>query len=532
MSQSPSPGRSPVDDIWQVLTEFANKLLGRVGLEKSPGSGRAPAYHRNRALIISGVLIFLCLVVWVVFALFSNQIMQAFSYQWQRVSTVIPPSKTPTVTRTPKPTRTETPTPESITQTGTVVTQKPTRTLVPIVTRTSRPTYTATLPALPQVYHPPQWMERLGKTFINPTVLRHILTLILAAWLAWRLAVLYYQEIYGIKKYGIATRMMARVVLNLPFGKVVVKKGEIIKDELGRRALRFLKFGVPVELDIAPDSCLVVEDRSGRPSVYGPTVGYTGFLAGYTHLRRAVDLGDQRVTLTVRAQTREGILITAWNIGFTFSVYRSHQSEVQKSTLTYDEKAILNLVYRNWPEGDWVSANSAHIETALGEFIRQHTLEEFLPFSTTATGENFPRDLYLNPFTCFVEAYNTQAAERGIEIHWTNEGDWIIPPELSMEKNLDAWQQSMTNLLRRNTLASGAEGVEGSLQDLLKLINEVPISVFDEWLSKHRRSDTGVIRLVQAYCEKLNQAIQAYNSRGQPSPPELEQVIEHLTKMV
>jgi pseudouridine kinase len=291
----------------------------------------------------------------------------------------------------------------------------------------------------------------------------------------------------------------------------------------GHDLLTFLEAGVPAEVAVAADSCVVFEELHGTPALFGPTGRRPGQLRAFSRLRRVVDLREQYVTLTVQAWTCDGLPVTAREVELRFSVARNGQAATQQQPYPFDEQALLNLVYRYWLDGEgaqpveFYPAMVERLQAELRKFISCCSVDEIMPFVALAAGRSALPDPTLNPLHAFAQAFNAHALERGIELAWMGKGEWLLPKEIDLHSHLDLWRQSVDNWLRQTALQRGAMDSARRTRDLLALVREVPLSVDGPPARPGGtvRSYQIMSMLVRAYRDKLNQALQSYQQQGQ-----------------
>ena len=441
----------------------------------------------------------------------------------------------------------------------------------PVPEGTPTPTPQPALTPMPMPRHLPEAVDKKVQSWTQSEKLRHYLVLGLTIWFAYRLAAVYFGDLHHIGDFRFAAHLFRRTILARAYGMIVVKGGRVTSQEKKDRAkkgvekkshdlVRLLEAGVPAKVLVASDSCLVVEILKGEPVVIGPTGRQPGLLRSFSRIRRVVDLREQTARLTVQGWTRDGLPITAKDVALRFSVARNGQSPTQRQPYPYDEQAMLNLVYRYWLDGQATSRRPAEgqsefhsamverIEVELREFIGQCTMDEIMPFVAVAAGQPSP-DSTGNPLAVFVQSFNAQALERGIELAWQGEGEWVLPPEVNLEGQkaalggkrpvlmLDDWQCSVNNWLRRAAMQRGEMDDAARIRrarDLQELVRQVPISV------KPPPARPGgdprpyqIMRaLARAYRDKLNEALEVYQQEGEAPPQELIEVIERLNQLI
>jgi hypothetical protein len=564
--------------LWESLVA-AFKRMER----ESAALARGGPLARLGFLLLLVVMLFLCLLIFSSDLLsFDTGLLEKF--QNARL-TFSPYTSTPTVTATKQPTETLTPT-ITLTPTGKLPSPTITATfLTPTFTVTSTPTK----PHIPlRTLRPDSayaWQERLA----DPWLWRHFYALLVGAALAGWLIVLYLRELYSIRRFVRSASLLARMLLMLPIGtlhirggklvevirrrgfrelsdqaailpdgkierkyepisteevrvvgkdwiltspegKIIRKHDKVITADATRRTLRLLRVGIPARLIVDQDSCAVIEGNQKQSLVIGPTAEPV-VLLGFTRLRKAVDLSDNQARISVRQPTRDGIPLSAQDAQFTFSVYRGNPSNPD-APYTYNEKAIFNLVYRYWLDGDYMPEMTARIAAELRQFIADRNLNSFLPYlsqDTTLPGDAADQD---HPFNIFVEEFNTLAIERGIQLRWNGTGILKLPTEADVTQQLESWQKSIEDLLKLPEEFPDEPGGGEYNQALVDLIEAVPLSLLDPLLYPAAISRHAILMVIEKYRDKLNEALQYYQRGGQTPPEELVDVIEQLNRLI
>jgi hypothetical protein len=571
-------GENPISRMWRDL-QASWKRLEKEGSALARGSPLA----RLAFLFLLVVMLFLCLL------LFSTDLLSfdmGILEKFQNVRLTLQPyTATPTVTATLKPTRTETPT-----STSTPKDKLPSPTITAtIMTPTFTVTATPTNPHIPLRTLQPDseyaWQERLT----DPWLWRHVYALIVGSALAGWLMVLYVRELYGIRRFVRSAGLLMRMLLMMPIGTLHIMGGKLVdvitqrefreirelavlhpdgkierkyepvivqevrvvgKDwtfttpegkiirkhdkpvtaDVIRRTLRLLRIGIPARLIVEEDSCAVIEGNQKQSLVIGPTAEPV-VLLGFTRLRRAVDLRDQVAEISVRQPTQDGVPLNALNAQFVFSVYRGEPTNPE-TTYVYNEEAIFNLVYRFWLDGEWISEMTARIAAELRQFIAAHKVNTFLAYLSQNTDLPVNPEDFDQPFNSFVEEFNALAKERGIQIGWGGNGIWRLPTETDLTDRLENWQKNIESLLKLpEEFPDEPSGGEYN-QDLINLIQQIPLSLLDPYLTPTVISRRSVLNVIEKYRDKLNEALQLYQKRGQIPPDKLVEVIEQLNRLI
>ena len=578
MSNQKPGGENPLSRIWRELRSSWSHLE-KEGAALARGGPRA----RLIFLLLFIVLLFLC------FLIFSTDLLGLNVGLLRQVQnarlTANPYTSTPKPTKTKKPTDTLTPT-ITLTPTG----KQPSPTITPtFLTPTFTVTSTPTKPSVALVtLHPDSyyaWQERLT----NPWIWRHFYALFIGTALATWLVVLYIREIYTIRRSIRSAGLLVRMLLMLPIGtlhikggnlvdivikrewierkdqavvqkngKVVRKYKQVTKEEVRivrkdwilatpngkivrkhdtpvkagaiRRTLRLLRIGIPARLIVDEDSCVVIEGSQKQSLVVGPT-SKPIIMLGFSRLRRAVDLRDAAVSLSLIQPTRDGVPLNVVDSQFIFCVYRGEPT-VPDAKYLYNEEAIFNLVYRYWLDGEWLPEMTERIKAELHQFIARRDLSTFLPYISKSQSSTAMGNQAANPFNTFVSVFNAQAKERGIQIRWQGEGLWNLPTEADLTEQLENWQKDLEILLKLPEKFSDQPTGGEYNQALINLIQQVPIELLRTLFVTETDLWLGMRTVIAKYRNTLNDLLRLYHQRGQTPPDELVKIIEHLNRMI
>jgi hypothetical protein len=327
-------------------------------------------------------------------------------------------------------------------------------------------------------------------------------------------------------------------ILVTPEGKIVRKNDQPVMAKGIQRTLRLLRIGVPARLIVEEDSCIVVEGSQKQSLVIGPTRGPIALL-GFTRVRRMVDLRDAAIKISLHQPTSDGVLLTVEEAEFIFGVDRENPT-VPGATYLYNEGAIFNLVYRYWLEGEWLPEMKTRITAELRQFITERTFSEFMPYisqdETLPVNPNQPN----NPFNTFAAAFNAKKVgdpnlaqrSRGIKIRWHGEGKLKLPRETDLTGQLEKWQLDLENLLKLPEQFSNQPTGGEYNEALMELIREVPLELLDQVLPPNVVSTKAMLKIIEAYRDKLNEVTILYQQYGQVPPKELVETIEHLNRLI
>jgi hypothetical protein len=170
----------------------------------------------------------------------------------------------------------------------------------------------------------------------------------------------------------------------------------------------------------------------------------------------------------------------------------------------------------------------------LQEFIGEHRLSEFLAASDVPGMANegpllkfIPRqeltDLFVNP------RFIANAARMGLQLNWIDVGTWFAPDSTApvTQKHLEALKITGENETRRKNLETVEK--ESRLEELTRLIREVPLITNAEARAQNKLDVEGKIDLIFAYLGLLRSAQADMAHRQAPPSPELDAAINFLS---
>lgn len=391
---------------------------------------------------------------------------------------------------------------------------------------------------------------------LAPAVLRGILVFVFAYWLAFQSSTRFLSDIFE-KEENVGREFIKQAAFASHYNAINISKGKIhphFEDS------PILLIGGPGELLVELDSAVLVEGPDGN-RVIGPTGHeYHGKarLHGFERIRQCVDLRDQHNTQTVVARSRDGILITARDIRYMFSIARGQHIPSHANPYPFAEEAVRAQVYtqtrqvgKSPSEPDWKKNLPAGIFTQinrqLGGFISSNNIGEFLANigepemdklqeleetiaqtseriagggETSSTlrlepGKFIPRTNISNLFQD-VEFAKVQQI-KGFQLHWIGVGTWDTPDTGILENHLQAWLLSRDNALRGNPQKLQDLEDDARMQELLRLIQEM-LAAFQSTLEKNESSDQVVEVMLADFHERLKLALDLYQRDGQDPP--------------
>lgn len=426
------------------------------------------------------------------------------------------------------------------------------------------PAYARTAPTAPL-----DFLTFFATPFSTPIMLRFLPVLILPFIIALRAAATYLADIFEIKQIGIAHDFIIQVALTGNRKHIRIRGGEVVEED--RNSPIYL-IGGPGQVVVELDSVALFERSDGRPHVIGPTVKSKATLEGFERFRDALDLRDQYTEpLEVKSRSLDGIPVSAADVRLVFSVFRDHKKPTAETPHPFSEKAVEALVYSKsakvisdgpYPSelsASWTGAIQGLIRGELGGFMSKHKLVEYLasigqPETEQAkqreaeivtVGKSVlsdedtleprevkpppafePRPKLSNLFSQFAEGFTQKASQRGLELHWIGVGTWKPPSEIVPKKHLEAWNLSRENLTRGSKAALDGLKQEAKLQQVLRLIQKIPLERFQQNRGNNHRD--ALRDMLLGYREQLIEIIELLKKSRKPIPPSLPAAIKHI----
>jgi len=131
-----------------------------------------------------------------------------------------------------------------------------------------------------------------------------------------------------------------------------------------------------------------------------------------------------------------------------------------------------------------------------------------------------------NLFSQFAEGFTQKASQRGLELHWIGVGTWKPPGEIVPKKHLEAWNLSCENLARGSKAALDGLKQEAKLQQVLRLIQVIPLERFQQNRSNNHRD--ALRDMLLGYREQLIETVELLRKSRKPIPPSLPAAIKHI----
>jgi len=410
--------------------------------------------------------------------------------------------------------------------------------------------------------------------FFHPVVVRHLLAMAVPFWLMHRIAAIYQADVFE-KDEQVARDFIWQAAFGGRYNIIRISQGKVAADDLSSP---LIEIGGPGKVIVELDSAALFERPDGSTHILGPSTDAHGgtVIEGFERLRQGFDLRDVIDKQDVTTRSRDGILVTAKDIQYSYCLYRGPNPEKSlKLPYPYDEGALCSLVYDATrlvkldappsPDHDWQSPMpgkiAGQIIGEMGGFINKHGLGEFLATiglpeeknlverekgiterSQTISGlekegpkeaplkgeEFFPRSMLTKMFH---DSFQAKAPNRGSFLNWIGVGTWETGTQIILDNHREAWKQSRENFARGNPEALKRLRDEAKSRELLRLIQVVPINNFYHE-SKELQDDTLVTNLLCEYLRNLESACEIYRDRGEAIPAEISGAIQEIDRLL
>lgn len=290
-------------------------------------------------------------------------------------------------------------------------------------------------------------------------------------------------------------------------------------------------------------------------------------LDGFERLRSIIDLRDQVFAardIQIFERTRDGIRIEAKDVKFVFSVLRDGKQANLRRPYPFSEGAIMDLVYLQTQQ-NWTDAMTNLIRREIKNFIAAHDLSEFLAASNAPEIDRWlveelkirteahrlaglqddvsaeppdqqffvsRRDL-TDRFYDLTSGFIDMAEAQGVQLGWIGVGTWETPDEIIPERHLEAWRISIQNFVRGNDRILEGLIEESYLGELSLMVREVPLTKFQEMITKEEARERIIKELALTYRSRLRAAFDLME-RDQESveAQRTRQVLEHLARVL
>lgn len=413
-------------------------------------------------------------------------------------------------------------------------------------------------------------------TFIHPQLIRNILALVAPYILIHQLASVYLAEIFE-KDTEVASRFINQAAFAEDYLTIRVRAGQLVESY---NDSPIVQIGGPGWVTVELDSAAVFESPDGTVRVIGPTSQMRhgrAVIEDFERLRQCVDLRDIIDRQEVASRSRDGILVKARDVQYSYSVYRGENPKKSlEHPYPFDEEAVKNMVkavivpvapgkqadtrpewMRPLPGKLFVSIN---IEFT--NFIRQSGLSEF--FSSIGSPEEeallrrseqlgkdaqalagrsgqSPEDIQLKAgsfnhrpklaeelfrshrFTGFMK-------KKGLQVNWIGVGTWQTPSQIIPENHLEAWKTSQDN--RKNSSPENLNRLyrETYSSTLIQLINQMVLNpyyrLYSEMEQRQKTEEQVIDALLEQYTAYLRNTSKHFEDHNQNLPVKISTALE------
>jgi hypothetical protein len=415
---------------------------------------------------------------------------------------------------------------------------------------------------------------------------------------AFEISANYLADVFDLKDVGIARTFIEQLSLKGGGQSVHVRGGKIVEEDLDSP---LVKIGGPGRVIVEFDSAVLFERPDGTPHVIGPTgnsddseeefveEGDITILDGFERFRQSIDLRDHYIgnpsgePMTIQGRSLDGFPISAADVRAVYSVRRSPDGKrttpSKELPYPYTRRSIEDLVYQSaatvLTEGPhpsdlarpWTSAIQTLIRGAVGEFMSENNLSEYLAsfgapevelaesqertiqfqrYEITADQSSttdppvipqpkfHPRTELSSIFSQLSHRFTQRAHYRGVDLNWIGVGTWKIPDKIASDiisgQHVQAWQINRDNVAHGSEQALEAVFNEAYLAQKVRLIQNVPLAAYRESVMGGSRG--GKKALTMAYWELLGEAADLYYAAGDPLPRELEAALYRIESLL
>jgi hypothetical protein len=391
--------------------------------------------------------------------------------------------------------------------------------------------------------------------FLHPAVIKHLLALIAPFWLMHHITAVYLADIFE-EPESTARLFVMEAAFGRGYTTIHIRQGVVAEQD---QASTIIRIGGPGYVQVDLDSAVLFERPDGTPHVIGPTS--SEIIDDFERIRRVVDLRDSVDTIDLPpTRSKDGIIVGAKDIQYSYSLHRGEAPDRSQMPYPFSRTAFESLVYKDnrtvkpgiapprTPE--WQSSQfkmGGPIMGEMGGFISKRGLSEFLAAigepeenslknreqkidqsSQRLSGINGNLDgepiLKAGPFSprtdltnLFYEqqGFQERMLKKGFTLNWIGVGTWHTPAEIIPANYRDAWRISRENFSRGNLQALETVKTEATLQELLRLIQTLPVGRFYKNFDQDLPDDEKLLDdLLQEYEETLQRAADLY-LRGQ-----------------
>jgi hypothetical protein len=374
------------------------------------------------------------------------------------------------------------------------------------------------------------WLSEIGRENYQLALL-----ILLAVWLAYRLAAGYAFHVFGMDEFKQAGQMIWGLKNPSKRRNIVLQNGEEkVKPVPPARAL----FGGQISLwmDARKGYAAVLEQTAAKIETYGPQDEFPIHPPGFLRLRQIVDLQDNRVEVTVAAKTKDGIPVTVSEAYFVCRL-KGALLDVRKSAyLSCDKRQVEKLVFRHWIGQDWENQTKRRkalrdlISTALQDFIARRIFFEVL--AEIPNLANTIRDIRLEPrlLEQFAGDFSENSGDHGLQLVWTGRAEWQLPGLFNPVAFQDDYRALYIDWMRSQHNMRAHTGIDIQRREIERLIRHV-LKIADNLRQDEAQEDKIILELTQHYFERIQSAIHLIESRGDKPPREWVSVAQYLKQI-
>lgn len=380
------------------------------------------------------------------------------------------------------------------------------------------------------------------KILFAPGILRHVVIIGFAIWMAFKIAALYQSRIYELSNTSAAEHFILQGALINPYNLINIQDGDVSTRD---KQLPLFLIGGPGKVSVHSENAALFEKIDGEPRVLRPTERnktHIASLDGFERLRSVVDLRDQKERFDISGRSQDGIRVTAKDIQVVYSIYRDHQEPTYEKPYPFqDPEAVENLVYQQGL-GPWYLSIAILIRGELHDFFANHRLDEFLAMvdkpewrkkqqqerelheerdrlmgvisnpTQPASGPYPDNNFVYRPM--ITDKFYTRSEElrsaRGVQINWIGIGTWDFPVQVFSSRHRDAWRITRDNRSLREPVVLKKLRNDRRLGEILRLVQSAPVTTFYSLKDQGTPKDDLLLGLTRAYYDQIKAALEDY----------------------
>ena len=376
-----------------------------------------------------------------------------------------------------------------------------------------------------------------------PGILRHVILIGFAIWMAFKIAALYQSRIYELPDTSAAEHFILQAALINPYNLINIQDVSVNARD---KYLPLFLVGGPGKVSVHTENGALFEKIDGEPHVIRPTEKdkkHIVHLDSFERLRSILDLRDQNESFDISGRSQDGIRVTARDMQVVYSIYRDYQEPTYEKPYPFqDPEAVENLVYLQGL-GPWKAAIEVLIHGELQDLFANHRLDEFLamigepewrkkqqqaknlhqqmvrstggatssapPSSGSYPGDNF---VYRPQITdmFYTKSEEIQSA-RGVQINWIDVGTWDFPAQVFSNRHRDAWRITRENQSLQDPLVLDKLQNDRRLGEILRLVQSVPVITFTSLKEQGAPKEEILRILTRTYYQQIDAALEDYD---------------------